>query len=216
MNENKAFYSTIGSDKTFSRDVAYDKRNIEAICDNILSLKLGAGGQWLDIGCGVGMLAKLCDRVGLKYVGLDLASKNIPQNRDWEFVESDFVEYETDRRFSLITLISTLHHFEDQEKVLEKAYGLLEPGGVIYIDNELTHPYSEVIRLYYRLRGQGHLLDTVEIKLGRTWPPKGEVIYHYDFFFMKRIFNVGLPDTKLKLLSFIYPSWRCYIRKAPN
>jgi ubiquinone/menaquinone biosynthesis C-methylase UbiE len=93
----------------------------------------------LDIGCGDGGFAQhLADRFGIAVTGIDQNRAMIERaqvttsNPSIQFVEADFMQYDFDDRFDLITATASLHHMPF-EPALEKMASLLRPGGVLAV-----------------------------------------------------------------------------------
>ena len=103
-------------------------------------LKRVPADPFLDVGTGFGDVALYLARRGAWGVALDYgpeavaaAAERLAMYESVEVVKADFFAYEPDRNFALVTLPEILEHVEDDRAFVEKAYGLLEPGGRVLI-----------------------------------------------------------------------------------
>ena len=124
-------------------------------------------GRLLDVGCGYGFfLEAMASRgwrvegieisaTGLSYarekLGLEVADKPLPRP-DWP-----------DGCFDVITLFYVIEHLQDPRVVLEEAWRLLRPGGVLLLRwphtapiVRLLRPWAEGLKLY---QAPSHLFD---------------------------------------------------------
>jgi SAM-dependent methyltransferase len=86
-------------------------------------------GKVLDLGCGDNRLIKEYRLTGGVGVGADLASK--PQ-ADFFLTAGEPLPF-TDAYFNTITVVASLNHIPDRERVLRECYRCLAPGGHIVI-----------------------------------------------------------------------------------
>lgn len=119
---------------------------INRSADWILShFKLGAGARVADFGCGPGLYAQRLARAGLRVTGIDFSTSSLRYARekasderlDIEYIQADYLGFETDRRFNLVMMI--MCDFcalspEQRKVLLHKFCLMLADGGRILLD----------------------------------------------------------------------------------
>ena len=125
------------------RDQSEAKRLVELISKN---LNLNANPSVLDMACGAGRHAVTFAKLGFKVTAIDISQRLISEAKrsaeqagiEIDFVLSDILEYESNKRFDLvINLFTSIGYFENDEEnyaVIKKAYDLLKPDGYFIID----------------------------------------------------------------------------------
>ena len=118
--------------------------------------KIDSGAVVLDIGCGSGVdaliAAKLVGASG-KVLGIDMTSEMIQKaNANKELMALDNVNFQVasvhdiadmDGGFDVIISNGVFNLIPDKDEALQKAYGLLKPGGRIFLcDQVLTGPLT--------------------------------------------------------------------------
>jgi len=106
---------------------------------------LPASGSVLDIGCASGQFLELMRENSWEVYGIELDwemtsvlnSKNIP------FFNKTFAEFETDKKFDLITMFDVIEHIPDLHNTFDKLNKLLKPGGVVAL---ITPDYNSYQR----------------------------------------------------------------------
>lgn len=96
-------------------------------------LTLPQGANVLDIGCGDGLFFDELGKLGTVY-GIEPDARLIsPDNPHRNRIEiTPFgPDYQTDRRYDLITMLDVLEHIEDDRGTLARVQGLLKPGGYL-------------------------------------------------------------------------------------
>ncbi len=91
----------------------------------------------LDVGSGLGVFPHGIKKAGWECIALDpdkRACRHIEEAVGIEAVCADFLTYDTDRRFDLITLNKVLEHVEDPITMLKRTTRFLKPDGFIYIE----------------------------------------------------------------------------------
>lgn len=121
------------------------------------------GGRALDIGCGVGTVARaLRDTLDMEACGIEpdpLLAKTVSKYFNFEIFSGtldDFLSKNKTTKFDLLILHHVFEHFTDPFLKLRSLEGLLKEGGVLYIEVpnildfkkpvnqffDLLHPYS--------------------------------------------------------------------------
>jgi 2-polyprenyl-3-methyl-5-hydroxy-6-metoxy-1,4-benzoquinol methylase len=125
------------------RDQSEAKRLVELISKN---LNLNANPSVLDMACGAGRHAVTFAKLGFKVTAIDISQRLISEAKrsaeqagiEIDFVLSDILEYESNKRFDLvINLFTSIGYFENDEEnyaVIKKALSLLKPDGYFIID----------------------------------------------------------------------------------
>ena len=110
------------------------------------SLKLKTNSSVLDMACGAGRHAITFATQGFKVTAVDLSQRLISEAKksaeqagaEIDFVLSDILEFETNKRFDLVVnLFTSIGYFENDEEnyaVIKKAYKLLNQGGCFVLD----------------------------------------------------------------------------------
>ncbi len=105
-------------------------------------LKLKPGDHILEIGPGWGAWFEYASARGVKCTGISISKVSIDYlnkrskelGRDWELIESDLLEYQTDRKYDAIVIMGVIEHLPDYLRVLRKFVSLVKPGGRIFLD----------------------------------------------------------------------------------
>ena len=142
--------------------------------------RLKPGDRILEIGPGWGGFSEYAFRHGVKSTGLTNSPVSVDYlnglarqlGADWEIVFTDFLEYQSDRKFDAIVIMGVIEHLPQYQTVLDKFVSLLKPGGYIFLDGSAaTKKYelsSYMVRYIY---GGNHsflvLHDFIE-KLAKT------------------------------------------------
>jgi SAM-dependent methyltransferase len=125
-----------------SRNHNFISRSAEWI---VSRFHLAPGACVADFGCGPGLYAERLSRLGLRVTGIDFSSNSIRyaseraerEGLEIEYVEADYLDFTTDRRFDLVTMIfcdfCALSPAQ-RSVMLEKFRSMLTPGGAILLD----------------------------------------------------------------------------------
>lgn len=102
----------------------------------------------LEVGCGPGYISLELARNGYNTVGIDISpecisvAKEFADKDPWkserallEYYCEDFLNTDkfANKRFDAVIFLGTLHHFEDQEGVMNKVSSLLDANGIILV-----------------------------------------------------------------------------------
>lgn len=131
-----------------NRDVDASSRKavfIEGSVDWIASYFNIGGKKIADFGCGPGLYATGLARKKAYVTGIDFSGRSIDYAReaansdglDINFIHQNYLDFETDEHFHLILMI--MCDFcalspAQRKKMLEKFYGILDPGGSVLLD----------------------------------------------------------------------------------
>jgi len=123
---------------TWARSKVYsDYNSVLGYYQAKVCLEHARGSSLLDMPCGDGTLTALLAPAFKTVVGVDassqhlaLARHNVPAAKLHEALIEDF---ETSERFDTITMLNVLEHVVDPATVLRKAWGLLNPNGVLMV-----------------------------------------------------------------------------------
>jgi 2-polyprenyl-3-methyl-5-hydroxy-6-metoxy-1,4-benzoquinol methylase len=107
--------------------------------------RLEAGGRVLDVGCGVGRVAKSIAKAfpNATVVGIDPDQESIRQARDAAnaaglagnvtFIAGSTRNYRPEEPFDLVTAFDCVHDFAEPVKTLQEIRSLLRPDGTLFI-----------------------------------------------------------------------------------
>jgi len=134
-----------------SRNRDFISRSAEWI---VPRFELAPGACVVDFGCGPGLYAERLSRFGLRVTGIDFSSNSIRYARescereglDIEYIEADYLEFATDRRFDLVMMI--MCDFcalspRQRAVMLEKFRSMLAPRGAILLDVYSVRMFEE-------------------------------------------------------------------------
>ena len=107
-----------------------------------------------DFGCGPGLYTTRLSEIGAKVTGIDFSkrsidyAKKIAQEKelDVDYVNQNYLFYDTEKRFDLITMIMCDYCAlspEQREKLLQKFYKLLKPDGSVLLDVYTLEAYKK-------------------------------------------------------------------------
>lgn len=93
----------------------------------------------LEVGCGEGTWTELIAPLCMKYDAMDISSEmlKIAKNRKGcekvDFFQTTFESFETNEQYDKIFMVRVFEYMKEKNKMLEKMYRLLKPGGKIVI-----------------------------------------------------------------------------------
>lgn len=93
-------------------------------------------GSVLEVGCSTGLMLSILKEKGWGCVGVEVSKKaaSVAHGRGIKVLSEPFERVQFDKKFDVIIFNHTLEHLSNPEQVLSKAVGLLNKGGVLYID----------------------------------------------------------------------------------
>jgi 2-polyprenyl-3-methyl-5-hydroxy-6-metoxy-1,4-benzoquinol methylase len=147
----KPFYNLANKIARWSGE-GLDEDTQRHFCDfaNIAyALALPAGARILDVGCGSGWLCEYFARFGYQVTGIDISPELIRIARerlhrlpyavdDQTAVHCDFLVHDIeltplDQTFDAVICYDSLHHFENEQAVLENISKMLNDGGIFFL-----------------------------------------------------------------------------------
>ena len=104
--------------------------------------KLGPGKTVLEIGPGWGAFAGHALQAGVRFTGITnsqvqqdyLRSKLANFGDRFDILLTDFYDYEPTEPFDAIAIMGVMGHLPHYQRVLNKFFSLLKPGGFVYLD----------------------------------------------------------------------------------
>ncbi|MGF1626882.1 MAG: class I SAM-dependent methyltransferase [Alphaproteobacteria bacterium] len=128
----------------------------------------------LDAGCGYGTLARHIDPFGYShYTGLDLSGEAIARAqgdniRDSEFIQCDWNDWSTDRKFDVVVFCDSICHSRAPADTLRHYSGMLNDGGGIVVT---LFRHRNMARIWKTIRANFDVAfgATVTNSIGQTW-----------------------------------------------
>ena len=103
----------------------------------------------LEVGCGRGDLARKLGADGMAITAIDIQLKDPRPGPGVRFVEADLRSYD-EGGFDAIVFTSSLHHIDPIATAIDRAAALLNPGGMLVVDDfDLDAPRASTARWYY-------------------------------------------------------------------
>ncbi len=142
----------------------------------------------LEIGCGVGRLARVFAPLGRSYTGLDIAPTMVADARERHTDDSDMRFFETDglripdeardREYGLIMVIAVLIHCAKSVVAanVSDAYSRLTPGGILRIQ-VFANPADPDGVIVAEVGEQG--LENFKQEVAQTTPEQADLIDEY-------------------------------------
>jgi len=133
---------------------------LQFVLENLPSKKL----RILEVGCGSGALAKQIHNLGHEIIALDSSVEAIDEAKQLGIDAriADFPDF-TEDSFDVILFTRSLHHIRPLKPALDQAYQLLEPDGLLVVEDFAFNDTSEYAATwFYRLL---RLLESCKILL---------------------------------------------------
>ncbi len=149
-----------------------------------LNGKVLQGGTVLDVGAGEGYAMEVAQEMGLEPYGLELSADAVKNLRkkfgDDRIFHTDIEDFETTRRFDVITMFDLIEHVRNPHEVIAKAARLLRPGGWLLLST------PDIGSLSARL-------------MGKYWVHlKREHLYYFDKKTMRRLLEAHLQPSLIR------------------
>ena len=134
-----------------SRNHSFLDRSVEWIVSHF---GLTANSKVIDFGCGPGLYAERLAHAGIDVTGIDFSANSLRyarekaarENLDIDYIEADYLNYETDSRFDLIMMIMCDYCAlsPDQRNLLLKKFRtFLADGGSVLLDVYSLHMFNQ-------------------------------------------------------------------------
>jgi L-amino acid N-acyltransferase YncA len=119
---------------------ARPRRPLDVALGDTLSFLVEAIGtrsrRVLEVGCGDGALAARLSGLGHDITAIDVSAEAVEtaRGRGVPAVQADFLTYESGR-YDVVLFTRSLHHLNPLPAAVERAWQLLEPGGLLVADD---------------------------------------------------------------------------------
>jgi len=147
--------------------------------------ELGPGKRVLEIGPGWGAFAGHALQAGVRFTGITnsevsqsylkgkLANFGDGVTSDqFDILLTDFYDFEPKEKFDSVVIMGVIEHLPDYERVLNKFYQLLKPGGFVFLDGSAARKKYELSTFMVRHIYPGNhsflVLDDLLNKLAKT------------------------------------------------
>ena len=113
-------------------------------------------GKYLDIGCGNGKLLQLAKKDGCDVHGLELTqffADKIKERLDINVTVANFMEYDSETTYDLLTLRHVLEHIPDPIYAMTKINKLLKPGSFAELEFPNIEGYSLKVKRFMNKLG---------------------------------------------------------------
>jgi SAM-dependent methyltransferase len=94
------------------------------------------GKKILEIGCAAGFFLSEAKSLGYDVKGIELSKTESEYARNilkLEIENASFLDYEDSNKYDVIAAFFVIEHLPDQEKVFDKLFSLLNPGGYVFL-----------------------------------------------------------------------------------
>lgn len=136
-----------------SRNRKFIDKSVEWIINHF---NITADSEIADFGCGPGLYTHKFAEAGAKVTGVDFSERSINYAREQadkhnlkiDYVVQNYLEFETDQKFDLVTMIFCdfcALSPEQRKTLLSKFYSFLKPGGSLLIDVHSMNIFNEKI-----------------------------------------------------------------------
>jgi cyclopropane-fatty-acyl-phospholipid synthase len=152
------------------------------------SLRLKAGDELLEIGCGWGGMTRYCARRGVRVTAITLSKDQkafteslvAQENLDATILYQDFFTFQPGRTFDAISCMGVIEDLSDYPRVMARYAELLKPGARAYLDFAAgKEPFgtSSFVTKYvwpgtFRMVYMPHLMEAIdqsEMQLAAVW-----------------------------------------------
>ena len=116
------------------------------------------GCRVLDVGCGGGLLTEALAGEGAKAIGIDLSEKLIDiarlhllesgKDAEYRLISAEQLAVEQPESFDAVTCMEMLEHVPDPHAILQACFGLLKPGGRLFLSTLNRTPKAFALAIF--------------------------------------------------------------------
>lgn len=143
-------------------------------------------GNYLDIGCGQGDLLRTLDLPSWKKYGLEPSAAPLRVSQDYIYIPETIQNYKSKVVFDAISCISTLEHFIEPMKCLNKINKILKSNGYLFVEVPDTKKAEAQIAEFFSFE---HLSHFTKLTLSHMLNRCGFHVLEYDL-------NLSVPDIR--------------------
>jgi SAM-dependent methyltransferase len=114
----------------------------------------------LDVGCATGELLKLVqDRFVCSGVEINSGTAELARQAGFDVTTGTLDDIVGNERFDVITMLQVIEHITEPKAILERAFQLLKPGGLLYLDTPCIDSASFALfrSRHVHVSGFGHV-----------------------------------------------------------
>lgn len=140
---------------------------------------LPTGCRVLEVGCGDGRLALRMQEMGYEIVGVELSTEHAAMAREagLDVRQTDFLSFE-EKPFDAVLFTRSLHHIASLDEAVDRAAGLLVPGGLALAEEfAVEEADSRTAAWYYRIQGS---LPDPEVALWDCPPGSADALARWE------------------------------------
>jgi len=124
-----------------------------------------------EVGAGIGCNVKVFELQGHDASGIEpnlgFQAFSVDQLRA-RVTRGDLFNLDEEARYDLVLLVHVIEHFRSPRRALERIYGLLQPGGKLYVEcPNLAAPFARPGRLFHYAHVHNFTPWTLEMMAGR-------------------------------------------------
>jgi len=142
-------YSIVGNRSWTHNEYLHNSKNIMYEFDSVLD----SGDTVIDYGCGIGRFQPLLLKHYKNYIGIDFVNRLYVEGKTGKNVKcfgvDAFFESEAIRNVDAVFCSVVLQHIVDEkciEQTVDRFYDILNPGGKVYLNEQVGENSSIIIR----------------------------------------------------------------------
>ncbi len=228
-------YSSI-EDPDYDSEEEGRSDNFKRILKRIKKIK--NSGTLLDVGAATGIFMKLAKERGFEVEGIEpslWAAKKAEEKYGFKIHNTTFENFETDKKYDIITMLDLIEHVENPLEILKKANSLLNKNGLLVL---VTPDIDSLLRKitgsrwwhfrpphvnFFNIKSLKFALNKEGFEIISIKP------YHWKFslYYLISRFNIGRKiydkirvlkriSEKIKIKLFLFDSVEVYARKKDN
>lgn len=148
-------------------------------------------GSWLDIGSGYGLWQTFLNENNIANAGIEIESQaqKFCLSLGLDVHHASVENWQTDKKFAVITMCDVLEHVEDPAAILKKCHDLLLPGGILYVQVPCVlgarYPFNDSLGLPHHIwqfnpKNLSQLARKSLFQVQTYWTGVQGVIKHYE------------------------------------